>query len=77
MKVLCTKVPSPVDGVELGSSPWVTVGCEYTVFEVVAGVCCRFGFRVSSASYSFHPLDTRLSRARDAGPAGVPLQGCL
>lgn len=42
MKVLCTRVPVPVDGTELDSSPWVTVDREYTVL----GVLAEFGGRI-------------------------------
>jgi hypothetical protein len=36
MRVRCVRVPSARDGVELESSPWVTVGREYPVLEVIA-----------------------------------------
>jgi hypothetical protein len=42
MKVLCTRLPVPVDGLELESSPWVSVGREYTVLAALA----EFGGRV-------------------------------
>lgn len=42
MKVLCTRLPSPLDGVDLKSSPWVTIDGEYTVL----GALAEFGGRV-------------------------------
>ena len=42
MKVLCVRLPAPVDGMGLDSSPWVTVDAEYTVI----GVLAEFGGRI-------------------------------
>jgi hypothetical protein len=42
MRVRCVRVPIPFDGAELESSPWVTVGREYPVLEVMA----EFGTRI-------------------------------
>jgi len=36
MKILCTKLPAPVDGMELESSPWVTLHREYPVVSLLA-----------------------------------------
>lgn len=36
MKVLCTRVPTPLDGLHLDSSPWVTVDKQYTVLCILA-----------------------------------------
>lgn len=38
MKVICIRVPSPIDGMQLDSSPWVTVDRDYTVVSVLAEV---------------------------------------
>lgn len=36
MKVLCVRLPAPLDGMQLDSSPWVTVDREYPVVAVAA-----------------------------------------
>lgn len=41
MKVLCIRVPVPVEGMQLDSSPWITVDREYTVVAVAAQVAGR------------------------------------
>lgn len=41
MKVLCIQVPTPVDGMQLDSSPWITVDHEYTVVSVAAQISGR------------------------------------
>ena len=46
MKVLCTRVPVPVDGMVLDSSPWVTVGREYIVLEILAVFRGRVSLRL-------------------------------
>lgn len=42
MKVLCIRVPAPVDGMKLDSSPWVTLDRDYAVTAITAD----FGGRV-------------------------------
>lgn len=36
MKVLCIRLPAPVEGMQLDSSPWITVDREYTVLGALA-----------------------------------------
>ncbi|MGJ9422940.1 hypothetical protein [Aeromicrobium sp. CF3.5] len=36
MKVLCIRVPAPIDGMQLDSSPWITLHREYVVASVGA-----------------------------------------
>lgn len=36
MKVVCIRLPAPVDGVEIDASPWVSVDNEYIVLGVLA-----------------------------------------
>lgn len=36
MKVICTRLPAPVDGTEVHSSPWVTLDSEYHVVSLLA-----------------------------------------
>lgn len=36
MKVICTRLPTPTPGMELESSPWVSVHNEYTVLSLLA-----------------------------------------
>ena len=38
MKVLCTRLPAPVDDLAVDSSPWVSLDREYTVLGVLAEV---------------------------------------
>ena len=33
---MCTRLPAPVDGMSLESSPWVTLGAEYFVVSLLA-----------------------------------------
>ena len=36
MRVICTQLPVPIDGMSLESSPWVTLHSEYTVVSMLA-----------------------------------------
>jgi hypothetical protein len=36
MKVICTRLPAPVDGMDLESSPWITLHSEYHVVSLLA-----------------------------------------
>ena|SRR3712207_4029823 len=46
MRVVCQRIVSPTTGEKLRSSPWLTVGHEYLVLEVVADPAGEVRFRL-------------------------------
>lgn len=81
MRVRCIRIPSPVEGAVLESSPWVTVGREYTVLSLIATFkgFIRLQLRIDDerglryfASDCFVTVDTSIppnwiARVRDGG----------
>lgn len=65
MKVVCTAVPSPVEGLELEESPWVTVGREYHVVTLLVGESGRVELRLITDDGSLGLFNARYFAVSD------------